>query len=78
MYGQAIGAQMGPQSPAEIAQQQARWEKERIENETRAYQTQVAHMALQLLAGHNGAKYDAITAVETAHNLLLNAKHVNP
>ena len=74
-YGAGIGMAT---SPADLAQQQERWEKERIENERRGYQMQLAHAALTLLSGANGHSYDAETALERAHRVLQGAKTYNP
>lgn len=78
MYGQPMGGGVNLQSPEEIAQQQARWEKERAENDKRSYQSQVTHMALMLMTGNNSSAYTHETALRTAHLLLQGAKTYTP
>lgn len=78
MYAQAPGAMLGGQIPAELAQQQERWEKERIETEKKGYQQQLTHMALMLLSGASGDRYDISSALKSAHELMQGAKTYNP
>lgn len=78
MYaGQMAGGGVGA-SPTELAQQQERWETERIENAKTAYQGQITHMALLLLTGHNSTNYTTSSALKTAHELMQGAKTYNP
>ena len=78
MYAQqAVGGGLGI-APAELAQQQERWEKDRIANERAAYRSQVAHMALTLLAGVNGHAWKPDTALKAVHEILQGAKTFDP
>lgn len=81
MQGLGVGGydlrQQQAQSPAEIAEQQKRWEKDQAEREAAAYQAQVAHAALMLLTGPSGARFDAQSALKTAHEVFQGAKAIN-
>ncbi len=78
MYAQqAVAGGIGI-APAELAQQQERWEKERVENARAAYRSQVAHMALALLTSTNGHAYKPETAVKAVHAILQAAKTFDP
>lgn len=85
MYGaqQAVGAGLAyvgspAGSPADVAEQQARWEKERAENVRQGYQGQVAHMALALMTSVNGHQWTPEKALEAADKLLRGAKSYSP
>lgn len=80
MYAQqAVGGGVGlGLAPVDLAQQQARWEKERVENERAAYRGQLAHMALALMSGVNGHQYKPETALKAVHEILQGAKTFDP
>jgi len=70
---QAVAGGIGI-APADLAQ----WEKERVANARAAYQNQVAHMALALLASTNGHAYKPDTAIKAVHEILQAAKTFDP
>lgn len=65
-------------SPAALAEQQARWEKERAEQAAQAYRGQLTHMALMLLASPQGHALDADSALKLAHEIMQGAKVYTP
>jgi hypothetical protein len=75
--GMYAGAQMAA-SPEELAKQQARWEKERVDAERRDYQSRLAHAALVLMSGANGGNFTPQSALESAHAVIQGAKTYNP
>jgi hypothetical protein len=82
MYGAqqaAVGAAVDyAGSPAAVAEQQARWEKERVENLRLAYQGQVAHFAMSLLTSVNGHQFTPEKALEAADKVLRGARSYAP
>lgn len=79
---QGMGAYVGSAemagSPAALAEQQARWEKERVEQAALAYRGQLTHMALMLLASPVGHAHDAASALKLAHEVIQGAKGYQP
>lgn len=65
-------------SPVALAEQQARWEKEIEESQRLAYRGQLGHAALMLLAGPDGGRFDAASALKTAHEVFQGAKGYSP
>lgn len=80
---QAVGAALSggvdyAGSPAALAEQQRRWEKESVERGVQAYRNQLAQAALVLLSGVNGHAWTPETALEAADKLFRGARGYSP
>ena len=77
LYGMAQGIEAGGAvagSPVALAEQQSRWEKERVEQATQARRGQLVHMALMILTSPVGHAHDAASALKLAHEVVQGSK----